>query len=202
MNDLIYIGSLSKGDALILAECAYKASKVLEYGVGASTQIFAQHCSQGSSITSLDTKQEWIETTKKVLIELDPPNKIEFGLVSNYLKNKKPSNQFDLIYIDGYTPQRRGFAESTWDELKVGGVMVFHDTRRIGDQSVVASFIGEKYSEISNIIMNPSHSHMTIIHKTAKREYFDWNKTERKSSWMSSAMKERPHNWQEIMRGR
>ncbi len=59
-----YIGDLSQQDAQILASYAGSANRILEFGVGASTQIFAQCAPPGATLTSVDTSKDWIEKTR------------------------------------------------------------------------------------------------------------------------------------------
>jgi len=69
---LRYVGDLSREDSEMLAALAREARRILEYGVGASTQIFAQSAAPGTDVLSLDTEDYWIHRTRAILEEMVP----------------------------------------------------------------------------------------------------------------------------------
>lgn len=78
---LRYVGDLSRADAVCLAALAGRHRRVLEFGVGASTQIFAQAAGTGVTIVSLDRAAMWIERTRALVDVLAP--EAESGLCSS-----------------------------------------------------------------------------------------------------------------------
>jgi len=199
----VYIGDLSKKDSKIIQYYAKKAKNVLEFGVGGSSQIFAQCCDFNSKIVCVDTCKEWIESTQLVLSEIEkdrPIAKIKFVQYDSFLNDKKEN--YDVIFNDGLGRKRLEFALQTWSNLKSdGGVLIFHDTRREKDCKCMCEIITKFYNEIDLIEMNKDDSNISIITKKPLQEYEDWNVTEKKEDWMKNARnKNRPKNWTSIMR--
>jgi tRNA A58 N-methylase Trm61 len=60
-----YIGDISKADANILADLAEQSENILEFGVGASTQVLAAYGK--GKVTTTETSMEWVEKTKQNL---------------------------------------------------------------------------------------------------------------------------------------
>jgi len=77
-----YIGDISTNDFLILKELAIKSTNILEFGVGASTQIILNYTH--GIVTSIDTSDEWIELTKKNLQYLNINKSIDFQRYENF----------------------------------------------------------------------------------------------------------------------
>jgi predicted O-methyltransferase YrrM len=181
INGLKWIGDLSLEDADILASYAKQSKQILEFGCGGSTQILAQ-C-QPSVLISVDTDSRWIDITKTRLEKL---TNIPQVLFQTYTTSFNQS--FDLILVDGVDNLRREFAIETWKYLSVGGVMMFHDTRRFQDFQNAAWVAQLYFNEISKIDVNAQtsngkSSNITIIHKKAHEPYVNWNHTENKPQW-------------------
>ena len=60
-----YLGDLSKQDYEVLKDLALNSKNMLEFGIGASTQIL-RNFSDGN-LTSLETSPFWIDITKQNL---------------------------------------------------------------------------------------------------------------------------------------
>lgn len=71
-RSLRYVGDISEADAAVLAELAAESHRILEYGVGASTQVYAQAAAPGTAIVSLNRDTHWIDRTRVLLDELTP----------------------------------------------------------------------------------------------------------------------------------
>ena len=181
VSDLRFVGDLSRTDAHLLARYASTAGVILEFGVGGSTQIFAQALSENGRVLAIDTDIEWIKTTRARLRRLGVPiakrvtfliadesaSAIRVGEVLDddddalalALADADPLDVFsadgvDLIFIDGIDHLRRGFALDAWNGLKDGGVMIFHDTRRPSDQANVLAVVAARYNEIRSVTLN------------------------------------------------
>lgn len=181
INGIKFIGDLSLQDADILAYYGSVSKSILEFGCGGSTQIFSQIC---KDVTSVETDQKWIDVTKKRISKIENSYSVEFKKYSNI-----PTDQtFDLIFVDGVDNLRRQFAIDTWKYLNIGGVMIFHDTRRFQDFQNAAWVAQLYHNEIEDIKINAkatdlNSSNITIIRKKKLEEYVNWNHSENKPMW-------------------
>jgi len=172
-----FIGDLSRQDAWVLEEYGHRCPRILEFGAGGSTQIFAQ-C-QPTVLISVETAQEWIDKTKKNLARYQPCTDPVFVRYASH-----PRQEYDLIFVDGVWDLRWDFAQTTWPLLHKNGVMIFHDTRRWFDAHNVFDLAKMYWNEIDKIYMNLDDSNCSIIHKRPKVEYVNWNYSEGKPLWM------------------
>jgi len=175
-----YIGDISKADALVLKELAENATAILEFGCGASTQVMSVYTK--NRIISIDTSQEWIDKTIGIIHLLNIKNEPSFYLYNEYF-DLINSCSFDLIFNDGVNTLRREFALRTWQFLKVGGIMAFHDTRRQPDAENVTVLLNKVYNEVNNIQCNYQHSNITLIRKKEKELWQNWQIVEEKAYW-------------------
>jgi precorrin-6B methylase 2 len=176
-----FTGDLSLQDADILVEYAKKSKHILEYGGGGSTQIMSQCGAQ--SITSVDTSPEWIELTRRRINQINQHTPVIFLPYTS-----KFEQMYDMIFVDGEWQLREEFATDTWKNLRVGGVMLFHDTRRDFDFANVMVIAKKFYLEITQIEINApasdgKSSNITVLHKKVSDPYENWNKTENKPAW-------------------
>lgn len=177
-----YIGDLSLSDAFTLKSYAEEAKSILEFGVGASTQIL-RHYSKGEMI-SVETMQEWIDRTEKNFKLIGVEGSVEYKPYDEKNKGNVLSGTYDLIFVDGYKKLRREFAMSNWRHLSYGGVMIFHDTRKMFHTDYVGEVIKRFFPQIKTIIVNQNNSNLTIIEKRRGLKYENWNRTENKKAWM------------------
>jgi|APCry1669188970_1035186.scaffolds.fasta_scaffold107434_1 predicted O-methyltransferase YrrM len=176
-----FTGDISLQDADILVQYSNQSKSILEFGAGASTQLFAQ--SGADYIVSVELVTYWSELTKKRLTQIQNATPVVF--IDNFSNIR---HDFDLIFVDGQDSLRKEFAITTWKLLKPNGIMIFHDTRRAQDfvqATEVAQFF---HNEISNIEVNAKasdnvSSNMTILHKKEFEPYINWNYSEGKPSW-------------------
>jgi hypothetical protein len=170
-----FTGDLSLQDAGVLFHYANSSTDILEFGSGGSTQLFSQ--STAKTIISVETDSQWITLTESRIQQLDKTP------VSFIPYTTKFNSEFDLIFVDGIDYLRREFAIETWKYLRVGGIMIFHDTRRFGDFQNCAWVAQLYFNEISKIDINTNSSNITVLHKKAYEPYVNWNLTENKPQW-------------------
>lgn len=176
LKGIRFVGDLSLEDASVLVEAGRSARRILEFGAGGSTQIFAQ-C-MPKHFVSVETDPEWIRKTEQNLSRIQSKTKPEFVPYDLVLKA-----EYDLIFVDGVDQLRRSFAIRTWPWLSVGGVMVFHDTRRLKDFENVAFVAQSFFSEVRSIEVNVNDSNITLVKKRIPLPYVNWNYTEGKPLW-------------------
>lgn len=168
-----YIGDLSRRDAELLRDLAQHARRILEFGVGASTQIFAVY--GRGTVDSVETEPAWIAKTVRNIAALRMPvAPVEFHAYETF----KPAGEYDLIFVDGRQDLRLPFAHLTWPALARGGVMAFHDTRRGKDVRNVCAVIEHWSSAVETVTLNARCSHTTTIQKRAALPFEDYNALE------------------------
>ncbi len=181
---LRYVGDLSRADALALADLARGAMRILEYGVGASTQIFAQAAAATTEIVSLDRDAYWIERTRVLLDELAPSRPVRLERFERLaVLDRFPDHGFDLIFDDGEDDLRLEFGLAAWRLLRPGGKLVLHDTRRRRDIANALALAQRFFREIERIDVNAADSNLTVLYKVAEKPYANWNRTEGRASW-------------------
>lgn len=174
-----YIGCVSREDAEVLRDLAEKSSRILEYGSGASTQIFRAY-SMGS-VTSIESDPEWIAKTLHNLGQLNLT-----GVVFRPYYGFEPVGDYDLIFIDNADELRLESAIKSWPHLAVGGTMAFHDTRRTephgrsktSDVQNVCALIERCSREIDSVTLNARDSNTTLIVKREPLPYVNWQASE------------------------
>lgn len=181
LKNKYFIGDLSLQDADILVQFANSSENILEFGAGGSTQLLSQ--SAAKRIICIETDLGWVYKTRKKLEILNTAEKVTF---LDY--TEQFNQQFDMIFVDGVDHLRRQFAVNTWQYLKVGGVMIFHDTRRWQDFQNAAWIAQIYFLEISKIDVNipasdNKYSNMTVLYKKASEPYVNWNYSENKPLW-------------------
>ena len=174
-----YVGVISREDAELLKSLAENAERILEFGCGASTQIFAAYGK--GTVDSVETGWNWIEKTKRNIARLGLPPKVRFHEYASFRPER-----YDLIFDDGADELRLAFAALTFPHLDVGGIMAFHDTRRTkphgesrtSDVQNVCSILEWHSTEIDSVTMNANNSNTTLIRKRAPLPYVNWQVTE------------------------
>jgi predicted O-methyltransferase YrrM len=177
-----YIGDLSRNDAALLHDLARRARAILEFGAGASTQIIARACDAHAMITTLETDAEWIEKTRTNLRRLNITKQVEFVPYKEWVGNPG-SRIYDLILDDGIDKLRLEFALKAWPLLRVGGLLLLHDTRRRKDFENVLRFVSKAYLEVASVQFNTSSSNLTLITKKTAEPWEDWNLVEGRERW-------------------
>ena len=130
-----FVGDLSREDAEIIELYASGSSGVLEFGAGGSTHIIAQSTASGVPFVSLETDQAWIQMTEERLEKIGVREKCKFVLYDDDWRANivTACGEYSMVFVDGADSLRRQVSVETWPLLNVGGFMLFHDTRRIGD---------------------------------------------------------------------
>lgn len=182
-----YIGDVSRHDAELLASLARHSSRILEFGVGASTQIFAAY--GRDEVHSVDTSMEWIQKTIRNLDKLDHSylpsfkcKRVAFHAYTAFV----PTGVYDLVFVDGLNELRLPFALKVWPFLGVGGRMAFHDTRRtepygkakLSDVQHVCAVLLQHWREVRTVEVNMLDSNTTVVTKRAPLLLEDYNKIE------------------------
>jgi hypothetical protein len=185
LKDIKFCGDLSLEDADLFMYYGRQSPAILEFGMGGSTQLFAQ-CMPKLFI-SLDTSPEWMTTTQARLNQIETKTQPEFYVYEDFFKlDTKP--KFDLILVDGVDHLRRDFAVAAWPLLNEEGIMIFHDTRRFQDFQNAAWVAHLFHNEVSEIQVNEpasngASSNITVIYKKRLEPYVNWNYTENKPQW-------------------
>jgi predicted O-methyltransferase YrrM len=171
-----YIGDLSTNDAKVLKIMAENSKSILEFGVGASTQVL-RHYSTGPMV-SVETMQEWIDRTRANFKLVEVNGEVDFRKYNEDIKGR-----YDFIFVDGHKRLRKEFALRTWRYLRYGGAMAFHDTRKDFHIDYVGDIIKEYFRQIEQIVVNYMDSNITVMRKCKERKYENWNQTESRPSW-------------------
>jgi predicted O-methyltransferase YrrM len=171
-----YIGDISKNDFLVLQEAAMKYENILEFGVGASTQVILNYTS--GNFTSIDTSPEWIDLTRKNLEYLNINKPLDILLYEDF--QPSTDDKYDFVFNDGVDHFRSVFGIFIFPYIKVGGVLAYHDTRRGGDMMNVIELVRKYYNEIDVIEMNKNNSNITLVRKKEHQPYEEWNIAEGK----------------------
>lgn len=168
-----FVGDLSVADATVLVNQCLNAMYILEFGAGGSTQIFAQMIPR--VLISVETDQRWAEAVRREIHEKLPDHTqpLMIGYTENFW------HKFDVIFVDGADDKRLDFAIATWDALRGGGTMLFHDTRRPADLEN-ALIVANKYgAEVEAIEVNALNSNITILRKReSPLHYENWHEAE------------------------
>jgi predicted O-methyltransferase YrrM len=175
-----YIGCVSREDATLLQSLAERADRILEFGSGASTQIFAEY--GRGTVDSVETDPAWVERTKRNLAILDIKGPVTFHDARSF----KPRGAWDLIFVDCVDDMRESAALMSWPHLAVGGVICFHDTRRTvphgtcetSDVQHVCAVVAAFSPEIASVILNQNDSNTTVITKRLPLLYENWQVSE------------------------
>jgi predicted O-methyltransferase YrrM len=180
-----FIGDLSSQDARLIQTYAQRASAVLEFGVGGSTQIIAQSIASGTRFLSLDTDPAWIATTEGNLQRLGVRPHVSMQSYDQW--NPTPGEQFDLVFNDGAAELRLAFALRCFSHLRIGGHLLFHDTRGLHHVKTVTRVIEEFHESIGRVTFNEAvdgvASNITVLEKKIKEPYVNWNEVEGRPSW-------------------
>lgn len=171
-----FVGDLSTQDAAALTTMA-RGARVLEFGCGGSTQIFA---SVAASVTSYETDPGWIEKTQRNLARLDLADKVSFR--SYHQPMSQDIGPFDLIFVDGAPDSRPAFALSAFPMLVDDGLMVFHDCRT-PERDVVLRTAREFMNLVGEVLFDVAQSNLAVIRRKPMPAYENWNVTEGRAHW-------------------
>lgn len=119
------VGELSRADAVTLVH-ACRGKHVVEFGVGASTNLISQ-CAK--SLTSFDTEQSWINKVHKRLSRTEKTCKPDLILISKKIDQILPKIKCDIMFNDGLVALRVEFLRQYWIDC-VKEKMIIHDGRK------------------------------------------------------------------------
>ena len=190
-----FIGLLSLQDAAVLEKYGKWAGKTIELGMGGSTMIFAQ---AGTKLWSLEPNPEWIDRTKANLdlLKIDP-SRYKLLEYTRTLQGTE-GELFDLAFVDGTEETRFPFAIEAFKRLKMGGWMLFHDTRQRTDFRNALDTLMVYQNEIDEVKVNMDHSNITGLKKKPPEPYYVWEEAEGKERWMYN-LGDVPANWPDLL---
>jgi predicted O-methyltransferase YrrM len=180
---LRYIGDISEADSSVLRRHAQASQRILEFGSGASTQVLSRCCHPSARITSVDTDPKWIERTRANLVRLGLTHPVEFISYKRWKADLPAADPFDLVFDDGRDDLRLSFARQAWPLLRVGGWLLFHDTRRDRDFRNVLDLLRDAYLEVDVVQVNEASSNITALRKKVAEPWVDWNVVEGRERW-------------------
>jgi hypothetical protein len=173
---LRYVGDISRQDAQVLADHAGAAHRILEFGVGASTQVLAQVAPPGAIVTAVETDPDWVARTEYHLGLFGVRARVDFVSYREWLAREV--GVIDLAFVDGLPELRPDFAGRAWRALRVGGVLLVHDTRRAGDVAWLLDLLKSQHLEVDSVAMNVRASNITVVRKKVAEPYVNWNMAE------------------------
>lgn len=188
LKGIKWVGNLSLEDADVLAMLS-KDKDVFEHGCGGSTLIFSQ---TAKSVSVFELDPGWRAITDDRLKKLGRSDKVHWI----WLKDLNP-NSVDLIFIDGFAKshERLKVANEVWSSLRIGGKLVFHDTRRSAYFDEAATFLSTHFWHISTVDVNApasngKPSNLTVLTKKPALIYEDWELVEGKPKWSYGSLEE------------
>lgn len=186
-----YIGCVSREDAEVLKMLAECSQSILEFGAGASTQIFAAYGKR--SVDTVESDSTWIEKTRETIERLSFVEGCSFPAIVTYHHQPRCNELwlwdlgfYDLIFIDCADDLRLPWALASWQFLSVGGTMAFHDTRRtqphglapFSDIQNVCQLLAKYSTEIDGVTLNAGDSNTTLVVKRLPLLYENWQVAE------------------------
>lgn len=173
------IGDLSKADKEHLKRLAETHTRILEAGVGASTQILT-HFTKGE-VMAYDTSKEWLYRIRDTVFpKVGVIGKCNFRYYD--VGTTKLTGRYDLTFVDIEWAFRLEFALKAWPLIVPGGKLVMHDARRSKDIGNALQFAATKYREIEAIEICPNDTNLIVFIKRDKRaDFVNWHKEERMS---------------------
>ena len=171
-----YIGDISSADASVLAAWAEQSFDILEFGMGASTQVIAHYTK--CKVISIDTSPTWLQKTESNLNRLNIPRSkyelIQFNELYE-IEHVMSSHDWDFVFDDGVDHMRRPFGTIVWPYIKKNGWLALHDQRRKHDWDNAAAIINRYWEEIGTVYYNHRDSNITFIEKREKPAiYSNW----------------------------
>ena len=194
-----FIGLLSDEDAELLERYASNALRILEFGMGGSTHIFAQCLSAGASLTSVETDARWIARVRADLARLGFAGDRRITLMDHDTwrgqrdragRSTAPEAHFDLVFIDGAADLRRPFAMDAWCRIAPGGFLLVHDTRNLRvprDLDTVLHLARTNLYEVDELRLNEKWadrpSNLSALRRKTAQPWVDWTKASDKPQW-------------------
>jgi predicted O-methyltransferase YrrM len=200
------VGELPDLDVSTLVDLARVSHRVLEFGCGGSTTIWAQFCPPDARIVSVEHVEAWRKHTsdmcRRLGAHLDPKIIPYTGrpLLPTAMTAVSPLPDawreylpelpwFDLVFVDSGTWEtddheglRIQLAEKAWPLLMPGGQIVFHDTHRPDYIAKVFHFLAPRALEVAAV---RSVNAITIATKGVLRRIGNTEAFEGRMPWES-----------------
>ena len=187
-----FIGLLSDEDAELLERYASNAPRILEFGMGGSTHIFAQCLGASGSLTSVETDARWITRVHGDLAKLGFGGDRRITLMDHdaWRSRRDTMRPFDLVFVDGAADLRRPFAVDAWRRLAPGGFLLVHDTRNLRvprDLETVLHLARTNLYEVDELRLNEKWgdrpSNLSALRRKIAEPWVDWTKASDKPQW-------------------
>ena len=188
-----FVGQLSKADVNLLSHYAKEYPKILEFGAGGSTMIFAQ--TTPKKVLTMEPNPVWVARTLSNLSVLGADSS-KYEIVPYSLKSIE--GEYDLVFVDGTANERFPFALVAFKHLRVGGWILFHDTRERGDLRNFLELAFAYRDEVGHIFMNADGSNISGIQRKPSEPAYDWSVTEGQLPWQTGA-EVPPANWPSLL---
>lgn len=195
-----FIGDLSCEDANLLAKYARTANSILEFGAGGSTQIIAMSKPENAKFLCVETDQKWIDRTRSNLSDIGLLSAVEFVEFEKWVF-QVPGVNYDMIFVDGYKPIRESFFRRWFPWLKVGGHILVHDTRRLGDLRYLLKCCLEFWMEVDTIQINAENSNISVVTKRHCLPHRNWTQSECREQW-ESGHEPPPNDWMDRLQAK
>lgn len=176
MQGTRYAGDLSRADMQVLAEFAMSHRRVLEFGAGASTTIFALRGDQTADFVCIETDPAWVDRTRGNLRRLNA--RVPTWWTWDDWKTF-PHTEFDLIFVDGAEHLRTEFAARAWDQLGECGSLLWHDCRAGATSRDIMAFAADRLDGIEAIMPSYRGSNIAVIRKRMVLREENWHEHER-----------------------
>lgn len=177
MQQTRYIGDLSPADEDLLCDLSGTHSRIVEFGVGASTQILCDCAQLNAWIESVETDPAWVDRTVANLERLGICRRPDFATWECWLL--AAPRVIDLAIDDGRDDLRDEFARRVWPMIRPGGLLLWHDCRVKHVNGRIHGFAHSVYDEVKWLKFSPRGSNMAVIKKRRRLVYENWNENAR-----------------------
>jgi predicted O-methyltransferase YrrM len=187
------VGELGRHDIQVLADLARTSTRILEFGCGGSTLLFAQFAHHMARLISVDTEPSWMDKTEEKL-KLLGADRVRFLEYDGWEHSVGHWPWFDLVFVDGLESKRLEFAETAWRMLQPGGTMAWHDGRWPQIVSMALTLVGRHFQQVDTVQLGVLRSNVLTIRKKVELPELNDPDKGRTEPWMS-AHTELPKEW-------
>ncbi len=200
MTAPLFIGDISAADASTLAALVPGRKRIVEFGVGGSTQIIAQSMDADAVLWAYDTDPEWLTRTA-VNLETLGVDRSRVLLLPSYEQHAEIPGPVDLAFVDCAERFRIPFAHLIWPRLSVGGLLVLHDARPLVYVQPLLALVADNFRDVRSVTLNADDTNFAIVERGPRRDYADWNAAEGREPW-EAGYAEAPVDWVERLRAK